>query len=113
MMYVTIPTDKRQDFLDLLKKWGSESRHYSFTLTEAAEVLGNFIYLCRVCPWGIFLFHNMYHAMAAALTNNARHLWHTPAFRELIEQRGTFSQSPPDGFGPIPVLQWESFSGYL
>jgi hypothetical protein len=71
-MRVGIPDDKRKEFLELLvNNWGSSSRKYSFTLNEAAEVLGVFIYLCRVCPWGIFLFHTLYNAMSQALAKNA------------------------------------------
>ena len=46
-MTVTIPDDKCKELLDTLKKkWGSSSRHYSFPLSAAAEVLGLFMYLC-------------------------------------------------------------------
>jgi hypothetical protein len=94
-MRVTIPDDKRQELLELLKtSWSSSSRKYSFLLSEAAEVLGIFIYLCRVCPWGIFLFHTLYNSMSQALTKNAARLWHTPEFRETVAQRARYSQHP-------------------
>ena len=64
-MTVTIPDNKRKELLDTLKKkWGSSSCHYSFPLSVAVEVLGLFMYLCQVCPWGIFLFQNLYNAMS-------------------------------------------------
>jgi hypothetical protein len=95
-MTVTIPEDKRTSFLALLRTWGSGSRRSSFTLREAAELLGVFIYLCRVCHWGIFLFQNLHHTMTAALSHNARRLWHSPEFRELLAQRSVFSHHPTD-----------------
>jgi hypothetical protein len=92
-MTVTIPDDKRKELLDTLKKkWGSSSRHYSFPLSAAAEVLGLFMYLCRVCPWGIFLFQNLYNAMSRALTNNAARIWHSPKFCDIIALRDKYSQ---------------------
>jgi hypothetical protein len=95
MMRVTIPDDKRQELLDNLRtNWSSNSRRYSFLLSDAAEVLGLFIYLCRVCPWGIFLFHTLYNSMAQALTNNAARIWHTPEFRDAIAMRDHYRKHP-------------------
>jgi hypothetical protein len=71
-MTISIPDDKRQELLDTLTtKWGPASGRSYFTLTEAAELLGVLVSMCRVCPWGIFLFQNLYHAMYATLANNA------------------------------------------
>jgi hypothetical protein len=94
-MRVGIPDDKRKEFLEnLVNNWGSSSRKYSFTLNDAAEVLGVFIYLCRVCPWGIFLFHTLYNAMSQALAKNAARLWYSPEFRDVIALRENYSQHP-------------------
>jgi hypothetical protein len=94
-MLVTIPDDKRQELLDILKAdWSLSSRKYSFQLNKAAEVLGIFIYLCRVCPWGIFLFHTLYNSMSQALSKNAARLWHSPEFRQALTQRAKYSQHP-------------------
>jgi hypothetical protein len=96
-MIVTIPDDKRAELLESLRtNWGSGSRRYSFFLSDAAEVLGLFVYLCRVCPWGIFLFHTLYNAMSQALTRNAARIWHSPEFREAIALRDQYSQHPTD-----------------
>jgi len=90
-MCVTIPEDKRQAFLQLLTKWGSTSwRRYSFTLSEAAELLGTYVYLCRVCHWGIFLFQNLYHAMAHTLSR----IWNSPEFKKSIALRDQYSRHP-------------------
>jgi hypothetical protein len=94
-MMVTIPEDKRCDFLQLLQsKWGPQ--RVSFLLSEAAELLGIFVYLCRVCHWGPFLFQNLYHAMSHALTRNAQRLWHSPEFRQLVALRDQTSRHPTD-----------------
>jgi hypothetical protein len=54
-MRVTIPEDKRQALTDeLINKWGPSLGCRSFTLSEAAELLGVLVSLCRVCPWGFF-----------------------------------------------------------
>ena len=95
-MCVTIPEDKRQAFLQLLTKWGSTSRRYSFTLSEAAELLGTYVYLCRVCHWGIFLFQNLYHAMAHTLSQNAKRIWNSPEFKNSIALRDQYSRHPTD-----------------
>jgi hypothetical protein len=54
-MRVTIPEDKRQALTDeLTNNWGPSSACRSFTLSEAAELLGVLVSLGRVCPWGFF-----------------------------------------------------------
>ena len=96
-MIVTIPEDKRKALLDdLVTNWGPTSGRQYFTLSEAAELLGVLVSLCRVCPWGIFLFQNLYHAMAQILTSNARRIWNLPEFTKLIEARDRYSRHPTD-----------------
>jgi hypothetical protein len=89
-MQVTIPDDKRQAFLTLLHKWGLDSSHYSL-LDDAMELLGTYVYLCWVCHWGIFLFQNLYHAMAHTLSLNASHIWHSPVFKDTIALHDQYS----------------------
>jgi hypothetical protein len=49
-MMVTIPEDKRQALVvELVNNWGPTSRRQYFTLSEAAELLGVLVLLCRVC----------------------------------------------------------------
>lgn len=82
-MMVTIPDDKRQEMLTLLRtSWGSPAKRYSFQLREAAEVLGLLMYLCRVCPWGMFLFQNLYHAMAHILKWNTQRILSDPKLKD-------------------------------
>jgi hypothetical protein len=96
-MKVTIPEDKRQALIDdLVNNWGPSSGRRYFTLSEAAELLGVLVSLCRVCPWGIFLFQNLYHAMAQILSSNARRVWNLPEFKKLIEVRDSYSRHPTD-----------------
>jgi hypothetical protein len=71
-MSISIPDDKRQELLTKLEKnWGPASGRTAFTLSEAAELLGILVSMCRICPWGIFLFQNLYHVMYQTLTSNA------------------------------------------
>jgi hypothetical protein len=95
-MTVSIPDDKRTNFITLIQPWSSGSPRYSFTLREGAEILGNFVSLCRVCHWGIFLFHTLYHAMNWALRNNAERLQFSAAFRDLLAKRDLFCNHPTD-----------------
>jgi hypothetical protein len=66
-MTVTIPEDKRNEVVALLCNWSSSTTRYSFTLKEAAELLGQLVHICRVCSWGKFLFQNVHHEMITAL----------------------------------------------
>jgi hypothetical protein len=96
-MTISIPEDKRKELLDnLTKKWGPASSRTYFTLTEAAELLGVLVSMCRVCPWGIFLFQNLYHAMYATLSNNAARLWQTQEFRDNVALRDLHGRHPTD-----------------
>jgi hypothetical protein len=99
-MQVGIPDDKRKKILEnLVNNWGSSSWKYSFILSNAAEVLGVFIYLCRVYPWGIFLFHTLYNAMSQALAKTAARLWNSPEFHDVITLRKNYSQHPTQSSG--------------
>lgn len=94
-MTVSIPEDKREAMIYLLGvTWGPMRR--SFTLSEAAQLLGTLVSLCRVCPWGIFLFSNLYQAIYEMLSKNARRLMSTPEFRELIQQRDEANGHPTE-----------------
>jgi hypothetical protein len=96
-MMVTIPDDKRQEFLHLLRtKWSSTATQHYFYLADAAEVLGVIVYLCRVCQWGIFLFQNLYQAMTQALHCNVECIWHSSEFRAAIALRDQYSRHPTD-----------------
>jgi hypothetical protein len=96
-MSVTIPDDKRQEMLTTLRaKWASTSRRFSFRLRDASEVLGLFIYLCRVCPWGIFLCQNLYHAMNHALHRNATRILNNPAMQTAIARCDQYRRHPTD-----------------
>jgi hypothetical protein len=96
-MMVTIPEDKRQALLTtLVDDWGPTSGRQFFTLSEAAELLGVLVSMCQVCPWGIFLFQNLYHAMAQILKSNCQHLWKKPEFTALIHERDKYSRHPTD-----------------
>ena len=96
-MLVTIPDDKRNEVLMLLRNnWSSGSRRYTFRLREAAEVLGLLTYLCRVCPWGHFLFQNLYQAVAHALERNTLRIMHDPNLRALVAQRDCHRPHPTD-----------------
>ena len=95
LLAVSIPDDKQASMLDLLRTtWGQHRR--SFTLNEAACLLGTLVSMCRVCSWGIFLFTNLYHAIYEMLRANTRRLWSTPEFRELIRQRDEASRHATD-----------------
>lgn len=95
LLTVTIPEDKREDMLKLLQStWGPHRR--SFTLVEAAKLLGTLVSMSRVCSWGIFLFTNLHQAIYDMLERNSRQLYSTPAFRELIRQRDEASRHPTD-----------------
>jgi hypothetical protein len=90
-------SDKRQALLtNLVNKWGPKSGRRHFTLSEAAELLGVLVSMCRVCPWGIFLFQNLYHVMAQILRSNPRRVWNLPQFTALIQERDKYSQHPTD-----------------
>jgi hypothetical protein len=75
-MIVSTPEDKHQALLtNLVNNWGPISGRQYFTLSEAVELLGVLVLLCRVCPWGIFLFQNLYHAVAQILRSSLRRVW--------------------------------------
>jgi hypothetical protein len=96
-MKVTIPEDKCQALVDeLVNNWGPTLRCQYFKLSEAAEFLGVLVSLCRVCPWGIFLFQNLYHAMAQILRSNSCRVWNQPEFTALIQERDKYSQHPTE-----------------
>jgi hypothetical protein len=97
-MSISIPTDKGEELLsNLVNNWGPTSGRNHFTLTEAAELLGILISMCRVSPWGIFLFQNLYHAMVyQSLAQNAACIWHFNGFRNNIALRDTYSKHPTD-----------------
>jgi hypothetical protein len=96
-MIVSIPEDKRAALLSaLIKDWGPTSGRQFFMLSEAAELLGVLVSLCRVCPWGIFLFQNLYHSMAQILSRNARRIWNRPEFAKLITEHDKYSRHPTD-----------------
>ena len=96
-MMVTIPDDKRHEMLTLLQNsWGFAAKRYSFQLREAAEVLGLLMYLCRVCPWGMFLFQNLYQAMAQMLERNTHRILNDPNLKDAIAQRSQCRLHPTD-----------------
>ena len=95
-MTVIIPDDRRKAMLALLQhSWGFAAKRFTFHLREAAEVLGLLVYLCRVCPWGMFLFQNLYHAMAHVLERKQRIL-HDPKLRDTIAKRDYYQLHPTD-----------------
>jgi hypothetical protein len=64
-MLILIPDDMHVSLVsELVDNLGPTSGRQFFMLSEAAELLGVLVSLCRVCLWGIFLFQNLYHAMA-------------------------------------------------
>jgi hypothetical protein len=98
-MMVSIPEDKHQALLtDLVDNWGPTSGHQYFTLSEAAKLLGVLVYMCRVCPWGIFLFQNLYHAMAQILRSNSRQVWNRPEFTPQIQEWDKYSRHATDSY---------------
>ena len=95
LMTVTIPDEKREAILTLLRQeWGPHRR--SFTLLEAARLLGTLISLSRVCSWGLFLFVNLNQAIYEMLTKNAKRLMLSSEFRELIQQRDGAAGHPTE-----------------
>jgi hypothetical protein len=94
-MIVMIKEDKRKAMVKVLSMTQGE-HHHSFTLIEAARLLGTLISLCRVCHWGIFLFTNLYQAMYETLGNNARRLMSSPEYRELVHQCDVGVTHPTD-----------------
>jgi hypothetical protein len=95
-MMVTIPDDQRQEVVAMLHNWSSSATRYSFTLKEAAECLGQLVHICRVCPWGKFLFQNLHHEMVHALQRNAHRIQHDPKFRDILVQRDYYHSHPTD-----------------
>jgi hypothetical protein len=96
-MMVSNPEDKRQALLtDLVHNWGPTSGYQDFTLSEAAKLLCVLVSMCRVCPWGICLFQNLYHVMAQILRSNLRQMWNQPEFMALIQERDKYSRHPTD-----------------
>lgn len=94
-LMVEIPDDKRAEMLhELRTTWGPHRR--SFTLVEAAKLLGTLVSLARVCAWGIFLVVNLNCALFTILASNARRLWNTPEFRELVGHRDRSRRHPTD-----------------
>jgi hypothetical protein len=69
LMAITIPDDKCEAILNLLhQEW--DPHCHSFTLLEAARLLGMLISLSRVCSWGLFLFVNLHQAIYEMLKKN-------------------------------------------
>jgi hypothetical protein len=96
-MMVSIPEDKRQALLtDLVDNCGPTSGRQYFTLSEAAELLGVLVSMCRVCPWGIFLLQNLYHAMEKIQRSKLRRVWNRPEFTALIQEWDKYSPHPTD-----------------
>ncbi len=94
-MAVTIPDDKLKAILNLLhREWGPHGR--SFTLLEAARLLGMLISLSQVCSWGLFLFVNLHQAIYEMLEKNAKCLMLSLEFRELIQQRNKAASHPTE-----------------
>jgi hypothetical protein len=94
-MSISIPTNKQEELLsDLVNNWGPTSSQNHFTLTKAVELLSTLVSMCRVCPWGIFLFQNLYHTMYQSLAHNAARIWHSKEFRDYIALRDTYSKHP-------------------
>jgi hypothetical protein len=92
-MTVTIPDDKRTAILHLSHAtWGDQRR--TFTLAEAARLLGTLISLGRVCPWGIFMFINLHQAIYKILGRNAQRLMLSPEFRKMLQQRDDAAGHP-------------------
>jgi hypothetical protein len=54
--------------------------------------------MCRVCPWGIFLFQNLYHAMAQILRSNSRQVWNRPEFTPQIQEWDKYSRHATDSY---------------
>jgi hypothetical protein len=96
-MSISIPTDKQEELLsDLVNNWEPTSGRNHFTVTEATELLGILVSMCRVCPWGIFVFQNLYHAMYQSLARNAARIWHSKEFRNNVALRDTYSKHSTD-----------------
>jgi hypothetical protein len=96
--YVNFHSDNKRDELlsNLVNNWGPTSGQNHFTLTEATELLGILVSMCRVYPCGIFLFQNLYHAMYQSLARNAARIWHSNEFRNNIALQDTYSKHPTD-----------------
>jgi hypothetical protein len=91
---VTIPHDKREEIIILLREWIERSHFY---LRQAAELLGTLISLCRVCPWGGFLYLNLLHAMNHLIHRNAERLWHSDQFTHMVLHRDIYRAHPTSG----------------
>ena len=79
--------ERRQGILKLLKStWGPRRR--SFTISEAATLLGIMMDASRSCRWGIFLFIELQQTLLRMLRKNHQRLLATESYRQLIESLG-------------------------
>jgi hypothetical protein len=86
---------KHQDlWTELTSRWGTHRR--SFTVLEAAELLGKLIDAANTCTWGIFLFISLQQTMHRLLARNHNRLMQTREFQDLVSsQRDSATQSAP------------------
>lgn len=75
----------------LTTTWGQSRR--SFTILEAATLLGTIYDVATICPWGMFLVIELQHTIKALLANNYNRLMHQIDFQELVE--ATRESAPP------------------
>jgi len=85
LLTVTISEDKRKHLLFLLKgTWGPHRR--SFTISEAAILLGTLMDVSRTCHWGIFLFIELQQVLHRMLIKNHQRLLRSKPYRQLVDQ---------------------------
>ena len=90
LLRVEMTEKKRIYILNILKTtWGPHRR--SFTISEAAQLLGMIMDAARTCHWGIFLFISLQQAMSRLLNNNYRRLLHDESHQQMLEMLGNLS----------------------
>jgi hypothetical protein len=81
---VSTPDEKRRRiYKDLTTTWGTHRR--SFTILQAAKLLGTVYDVATICPWGMFLVIELQHTMKSLLMKNYNRVMQNGDFQQLIE----------------------------
>ena len=89
-MSVSLPTDKRDNLLNLLRHWHTQRK--SFVIKEASSLLGKLNYAAEVAPWARFLFCAIRNSLLHLMRKNRQIVMNRSSFKELIIDASTTSQ---------------------
>ena len=82
LMIVKLPSSKREKIFTMLSHWHAGRK--SFTVLQAAQLLGSLEHVTTVAPWMRYLFDCLRHSLLVALRTNAEKIYKNTKLRDFL-----------------------------